>query len=105
MPHEAKPIGFQITNAKGFHITFENGWTISVQWGYGNYGDNYSRHWPERTSRKFDDDLQSSEAEIAAWDAKGKWYEFGENGDVLGYQTPAQVLETMNTIAGLPKCE
>jgi hypothetical protein len=34
---------FKSTNNKGFQMTFENGWTISVQFGYGNYCDN-SRH-------------------------------------------------------------
>ena len=24
---------FVVTNQKGFHLTFENGWTVSVQWG------------------------------------------------------------------------
>jgi hypothetical protein len=28
---------FKSTNNKGFQMTFENGWTISVQFGYGNY--------------------------------------------------------------------
>ena len=34
---------FRITGGKGFHITFANGYTISVQFGPGNYGDNYNR--------------------------------------------------------------
>ena len=29
----------RITNGKGFQMTFENGWTISVQFGWGNYHD------------------------------------------------------------------
>ena len=35
---------FVSTMRKGFHMTFENGLTISVQWGAGNYCDN---HFPE----------------------------------------------------------
>ena len=35
---------FVSTMRKGFHITFENGLTASVQWGAGNYCDN---HLPE----------------------------------------------------------
>jgi hypothetical protein len=31
---------FKSTENKGFQMTFENGWTISVQFGYGNYCDN-----------------------------------------------------------------
>ena len=30
---------FKITQGKGFNITFENGWAVSVQWGPGNYCD------------------------------------------------------------------
>ena len=30
---------FSITGAKGFHLTFSNGWGISVQFGPGNYSD------------------------------------------------------------------
>jgi hypothetical protein len=33
--------GFRITDGKGFGIDFANGWAISVQFGYGNYADNY----------------------------------------------------------------
>jgi hypothetical protein len=32
---------FKITGKKGFHIKFENGYTVSVQFGPGNYCDNY----------------------------------------------------------------
>lgn len=31
----------KITNGKGFYIGFENGWGVSVQFGPGNYADNY----------------------------------------------------------------
>jgi len=31
---------FAITEGKGFHITFDNGVTVSVQFGYGDYCDN-----------------------------------------------------------------
>ncbi len=29
--------GFAITSGQGFHITFANGWTLSVQFGPGHY--------------------------------------------------------------------
>lgn len=32
--------GMASTVNKGFHLNFENGVSISVQWGYGNYGNN-----------------------------------------------------------------
>ena len=33
--------GFKVTGGKGFHLTFENGVTISTQFGGGNYCDNH----------------------------------------------------------------
>jgi hypothetical protein len=32
---------FRITDGKGFAMQFANGWSISVQFGRGNYADNY----------------------------------------------------------------
>jgi hypothetical protein len=63
----------------GFTLTFENLWTISVQWGALNM-----------CSVKGDD---SPTAEIAIWPPDGSWYKFEDGQDVLGYQTPDQVAE------------
>jgi len=30
-------VGFTITSGKGFWMTFQNGYTVSVQWGFSNY--------------------------------------------------------------------
>lgn len=97
--------GFRITDGKGFHVTFDNGWTVSVQFGRGNYGDNYD--WPVddndyRQSNRDAGQHGSNTAEIAAWKGKDHWHHF-ENGDtVQGHQTPAQVLALMNEISALP---
>ena len=32
---------FRITDCNGFYFGFENGWGVSVQFGPGNYADNY----------------------------------------------------------------
>ena len=74
----------------GFHITFANGYTVSVQFGSGNYCEN-------RDGKKD----RSSNAEIAAWDANGKWIQLDEHDDVLGWQSADQVLAIMNRIAAL----
>ena len=77
------------TNNKGFRMTFENGWTISVQFGYGNYCDN-NRH-PEGFNFSTKQDIvNSSNAEIAIWDKDGEWFDFG--GDIVkGYCTADEV--------------
>lgn len=91
-------MGFSITEQKGFHITFPNGWTVSVQFGRGNYCDNYSHE--DRTVPVPD----SSDAEIAAWpDTGGKWLNFEGGDTVLGYQSPEQVLAFMNRVASFEK--
>ena len=85
---------FKITDAKGFHITFDNGWTVSVQFGAGNYCDNYDSPEYDKPAKP------STTAEVAAWDINHKWYEF-ETDMVKGYCTSKEVLEFMNLIAAL----
>jgi hypothetical protein len=81
---------------KGFHIRFNNGWTVSVQFGAGNYCDHYGRF--EISASWYRGEART--AEIAAWDIEGNNYSFGDD-TVAGYRTPAEVLEFMNTIAAL----
>ena len=88
---------FSSTN-KGFAITFENGWTASVQWGPGNYCDNRYVHIDFIPQKP----MTSKDAEIAAWDSKGVWHRF-ESDDVKGYCKPAEVLEFLNMIANKEK--
>lgn len=87
---------FKITDGKGFHVTFANGWTVSVQFGPGNYADNYSAPI-ERSEYPIAGQRGSGTAEVAAWNSNDKWH-----GDVRGYQTPADVLAFMNEVAALP---
>lgn len=83
--------GFAITGGRGFHIRFKNGWTVSVQFGGGNYGSNYDLPVMGPTP-------PATTAEIAAWDSGGNWYDFG--GDTVdGYKTADEVLAIMNMIA------
>lgn len=81
---------FNITQGKGFHITFANGYTASVQWGKGNYCDN----------RYGKDGDPSETAECAAWNPKGDWVK-GVDDDVFPNQSPADVLAFLNRIASL----
>lgn len=87
---------FKITQNKGFHMAFKNGWTVSVQFGPGNYGDNYDRSFYDKEPLE-----PSRTAEIAAWDEENNWYRFDNGDTVQGYQTPEQVLEFMNKIKAL----
>lgn len=91
--------GFEVReqryDRRGFWIEFENGYRVSVQFGFGNYCEN-------RDGQSF----YSADAEIAAWDTNNhnKWYAHPEWGDdVKGYCTPAEVLDFMNEVAALPR--
>ena len=75
----------------GFHITFENGSTVSVQWGGGTYSSNHDRSAgdPENPITGADT------VEVYAWDKDGKFL----MEDPVGYQTPEDVLVIMQRAA------
>ena len=60
----------------GFHITFENGYTVSVQFGKTCYSDQ-----------------GETTAEVAAWGPDRKWVKLSEYDDVKGWCTPNEVLK------------
>lgn len=95
--------GFKTCEQKGFHIEFPNGWTASVQFGFGNYSDNYD--WrgddpSDYSSRHTSPAPKSRTAEIAAWNNDG-WHDFGDD-TVKGHCTVPEVLAFLNEIAAKP---
>mgnify|MGYP000101909513 CR=1 FL=1 len=97
---------FKITLGKGFQVTFANGYTVSVQWGYKNYCEN---QWND-----FSQELLGKEgcinAEVAAWGPgkhgeKGPYMQLQPTDKVVGWQTPDEVLAIMVRIAALPSPE
>jgi len=67
-----------ITRNKGFQMTFPNELTISVQIGNMNYcsrKDTYTKYDAEMQM----DIVKSPDAEIAIWDEKGDWFNFGHD--------------------------
>lgn len=96
-----KTAGFRITDKKGFHITYENGYTVSVQFGPGNYCDNYDRDIgrdEERCGRE-----GSSTAECAVWADGGELIEHGNwGGTVSNRSTPSEVLALFHWAASQP---
>jgi hypothetical protein len=81
---------FAITSHKGFQITFENGCTISVQFGPGNYCQNRSADFnaPMEKSR-----WKSVDAEVAILLPNGDFYQIAETvcDKVQGWQTVEDV--------------
>lgn len=94
---------FRITDGKGFQVTFENGYTVSVQFGWGNYCDNYDN--PRIGGYKEENirlgESGSNTAETALLDSDGNFIEY-EDGDVQGRRTATEVLELLNYAASLP---
>jgi len=63
---------------KGLQMTFENGLTISIQFGVGNYCER--RSFTASFRSEMDEPIiQSATAEIAIWDAELVWYNFGSD--------------------------
>ena len=91
---EANKKKIKICHNKGFHLTFENGWTVSVQFGVGNYCENHDN--PIEEFREIGKVAYASDdAEVWAWDSEGNHYP----KEPLGYQTPEQLLKLMNKIS------
>ena len=92
---------FKDNQGKGFIITFPNGCTASVAFGYGNYCQT------NQTSHKNPPYAESSDAEVAAWwETKGlPWAYapgFDYSGDeVMASMKPLQVLQFLAEIAAL----
>ena len=89
---------FKSTLNHGFQLTFENGWTISVQWGTGNYCERRDLH------SGLDDDLkqvsvESGTAEIAIWNQAGTWYTFDDGQEVRGWLTTDEVAKWIEVTA------
>lgn len=68
---------------EGFKMTFANGYTVSVAFGDGSYGNG------------------EATAEVGAWGADGNWVQLGDGNDVVGWQSPDEVLAIMNKIAAM----
>ena len=89
---------FRITQGKGFHITFENGWTVSVQFGGGNYCDNYDMLIGDEYEQAGEEG--SNTAECAVWGPDGDMVEYGDWGNTVSNRsTAAEVLTLLSWAA------
>ena len=86
---------FRITDKKGFQMTFANGYTVSVQFGAGNYCDNRNDFGCSEV------ECASNNAEVAIWDVNGEWVCFGAD-EVVGWQTADLVAKLLASTAALP---
>jgi hypothetical protein len=80
---------FCICEGKGFQMTFENGVTLSVQFGPANYCENRNVndiHAPSKKSR-----WKSKDAEVAILLPGGDFYKIQEHDVVEGWQSVEDV--------------
>jgi len=93
---------FSAMNNKGFQITFENGNTVSVQWGPSNYCelmDERGRNAPfDAPMQCVDSGWKAKSVEVAAWNKDGEWHNCGSD-QVKGWLTPDQVAEFIAFVA------
>lgn len=82
---------FRINDNKGFQITFDNGYTVSVQFGPGNYGSNYSLSMMDNMGKP----MTAATAETALIGPDNAFVEYMDD-DVQGHRTANDVLELLN---------
>lgn len=85
----------------GFTMSFSNGYTVSVRWGYGNYCDNrvvYADHNKQYNC------TTSPNAEVAVWNSNGDFVQAPDvKGDVWAFQTTEEVALLVFQVANWSK--
>lgn len=91
---------FTCTMGKGFQIRFQNGWSISVQWGPGNYCENCSQDHQYLTKPASEINMKSLDAECAVFDPLGVMVQFPGSGHdtVRGHMDSDQVFALMEWV-------
>jgi len=95
---------------KGFQMTFQNGLTISVQFGTINYCSRQNSTAPIQGEMKMSM-VESQTAEIAIWDETNTWFDFeydtvkghcdtNEVARWIGIVSNAENMEHLKTIVG-----
>jgi len=91
-------MSFIATENKGFGITFENGFGISVQWGTMNYCEK------KNLGAEYGDEMktprwESRTAEIAVYKDKEFIDIGGDDGTVIGWVSPDEVAKIIEIVA------
>jgi hypothetical protein len=89
-------MSFQIDNQKGFKITFKNGYTVSVQFGGGNYCTNRDLDF-----KVWGEVVPASDTAETALMTKDGFVQY-QGDDVQGYMSPSEVLKLLVYAESLP---
>tara|TARA_B110000902_G_scaffold250618_1_gene309989 strand:- start:293 stop:631 length:339 start_codon:yes stop_codon:yes gene_type:complete len=93
-------MSFIATYNKGFQMKFDNGFSISVQWGTHNYCERKS--FNTNIDPVKERIWESMSAEIAVFDSENKILPIGNEDSVIGWLTPDEVAKI---IAGVSSAE
>lgn len=91
-------MSFITTQNKGFQIKFENGFSISVQWGTMNYCERKNL-MSEHESEMKESIVESVNAEIAIFDGEGEMLEIGKHDTVIGWVSPDEVAKVITIVS------
>jgi hypothetical protein len=93
---ETPPLMGYTWHERGFHVRLENGFTLSTQWGTGNYcQNNYLREEKPFNERCVD-------AEIAVFNIEDVLVNFIDGDNVQGWVPAGAWFDIMGIIASLP---
>lgn len=92
-------LGASTFRVRLFHLTFENGWTLSVSFGSGSYTENHSR-WTN--GGPFHEEVDT--VEIALWDKDNIWATWSDRGgdEVRSSTTEAELLHIIEIASQFP---
>ena len=96
-------MSFVATRNKGFAMTFENGFGISVQWGTENYCEKKS--FNTDTDPMENDRWESLSAEIAVFDKDRKIVPVGKSDDVIGWCSADEVAKIIEGVSSAESSE
>ena len=90
-------MSFECNLNKGFSMTFENGFRISVQWGTMNYCQR--KEFTELGIEQKSDHWESSSAEIAVFSPNGGMLPITEMDTVAGWLSTDQVAKVITIVS------
>ena len=91
-------MSFIATENKGFGMTFDNGFTISIQWGTMNYCEKKNLMAEYKGEIK-EPIWESKSAEIAVFDTEGEIVPLEVYDQVKGWLTPNEVAKVIAIVA------
>ena len=95
-------MSFISTYNKGFRMKFDNGFSISVQWGTGNYCEkkNLGTTLGDERNEKY---WESKTAEVAVFDNNNDMIPIGNEETVIGWLLPDEVAKVISIISSSPQ--